>query len=103
LSYGAGELGQWAVAHPVKGCKYSIKLRRTGKKLTSSEAAEKAAGGVSYVGAAALFVNFSGDVFDEGFGEEPGEGGADLIDEAGDDFGFAGKHGAGGEGGDVFG
>ena len=49
LSYGAGEFGQWVVAHLVKGCKYSIKLRRTGKKLTSLEAAEKAARGVSYV------------------------------------------------------
>src|SRR5215469_7281724 len=44
-------------------------------------------------GAGLFFVDLAGDVFDDGFWEEPGEGGADFVDEAGDDFGFAGEHG----------
>jgi hypothetical protein len=50
-----------------------------------------------------LFIDLHRGAFDEGFGEEPGHGGAEFIDEAGDDFGFAGEHGAGGEEGDGFG
>src|SRR5579863_4023124 len=50
-----------------------------------------------------FFIYFSGDILDEIFWEEPGEGGAEFVDEAGDDFGFAGEHGAGGEVGDCFG
>jgi hypothetical protein len=50
-----------------------------------------------------LFVDLAGGAFDEGFGEEPGEGGAEFVDKAGDDFGAAGEEGAGGQEGDGFG
>src|ERR1700761_8511746 len=75
-------VNQWAVAHLFKGCKYRIKNLRL-KNL--------------------FFVDLAGDVFDDAFGEKPGEGGADLVDEAGDDLGFAGEHRSRGEEGDIFG
>src|SRR6202041_1036411 len=52
---------------------------------------------------AILLVDLSGDALYECFGQEPGEGRAEFVDEAGDDFGFAGEHSAGSEVGDRFG
>ena len=73
---------QWAIAHLFKGCKYRIKILRL-KNL--------------------FFVDLAGDVFDDAFGEEPGEGGAEFVDEAGDDLGLAGEHCVRGEAGDGLG
>ena len=96
------------------GCKYSIQnfnvkklIGRWGRAQNGdSGAVGKGWGWSGEMGrrrAAALFVDLAGGAFDEGFGEEPGEGGAEFVDEAGDDFGAAGEEGAGGEEGDGFG
>ena len=39
-----------------------------------------------------LFIDLHGGAFDQGLGQEPGHGGAQFVDEAGNDLGFAGEH-----------